>query len=84
MDPSWTNFTGCFTSDVAQVLKSYFNDSSRMYLMTSTYEEKKRETSDTIFITKRKKKDYVTVLISKWVRRVGYSDDGFFMVCSGY
>ena len=59
MDPSWTNFTGCFTSDVAQVLKSYFNDSSRMYLMTSTYEEKK-ETSDTISVTK--KKDYVTVL----------------------
>jgi len=27
-DPSWTNFTGCFTVDVAKVLKSYFNDSS--------------------------------------------------------
>ena len=82
MDPSWTNFTGCFTSDVAQVLKSYFNDSSRMYLMTSTYEEKKGNVR--YYFCNEKKKDYVTVLISKWVRRVGYSGDGFFMVCSRY
>ena len=36
-DPSWTNFTGCFTVDVAKVLKSYFNDSSRMYWFLSNF-----------------------------------------------
>ena len=36
-DPSWTNFTGCFTVDVAKVLKSYFNDSSCMYWFLSNF-----------------------------------------------
>lgn len=32
MDPSWTNFTGCFTADVAKVLDGFYgvNSSSNL------------------------------------------------------
>ena len=32
MDPSWTNFTGCFTADVAKVLDGFYgvNSSSKI------------------------------------------------------
>ena len=35
-DPSWTNFTGCFTADVAKVIDGYYgkNSSSKKHFLT--------------------------------------------------